>query len=171
MDYPPAEKQLKQLQQGPDVGQFSGESGPPKEQTNPRNRQLHGRTDPDPDQRVQPFSHCLPSYSVPMASIPPLNPAVHSQPATRNMQIAGDAAAQPAMSGVTSDPDGIGTADLTAAQAGDHQAFGRLYDRHAAVVLSLCRRFLFSAAQGATPGSLLCGPRIFAKVSKNGRAG
>lgn len=29
--------------------------------------------------------------------------------------------------------------DLTAARAGDHQAFARLYDRHAAVVFSLCR--------------------------------
>ncbi len=29
--------------------------------------------------------------------------------------------------------------DLTAALAGDHEAFARLYDRHAAVVLSLCR--------------------------------
>ena len=29
--------------------------------------------------------------------------------------------------------------DLTAATAGDHQAFARLYDRHAGVVLSLCR--------------------------------
>lgn len=30
--------------------------------------------------------------------------------------------------------------DLTAALAGDREAFARLYDRHAAVVLSLCRR-------------------------------
>lgn len=31
-------------------------------------------------------------------------------------------------------------ADLSAAQAGDRDAFARLYDRHAGVVLSLCRR-------------------------------
>lgn len=30
--------------------------------------------------------------------------------------------------------------DLRAAGTGDHEAFARLYDRHAAVVLSLCRR-------------------------------
>ncbi|MFH1418894.1 MAG: sigma-70 family RNA polymerase sigma factor [Planctomycetota bacterium] len=34
--------------------------------------------------------------------------------------------------------------DLKAAVAGDHQAFARLYDRHAAVVLSLCRYHLRS---------------------------
>lgn len=99
-----------------------------------------------------------------MASIPPLNPAVHSQPATRNMQIAGDAAAQPAMSGVTGDPDGIGTADLTAAQAGDHQAFGRLYDRHAAVVLSLCRRFSLPEAEDATQETFIRAYRLLHKV-------
>jgi len=36
--------------------------------------------------------------------------------------------------------------DVAAARAGDHEAFARLYDRHAPVVLSLCRR----AAGGAT---------------------
>jgi RNA polymerase sigma-70 factor (ECF subfamily) len=30
--------------------------------------------------------------------------------------------------------------DVAAARAGDHEAFARLYDRHAPVVLSLCRR-------------------------------
>jgi len=30
--------------------------------------------------------------------------------------------------------------DVTAAKAGDHEAFGRIHGRHAAVVLSLCRR-------------------------------
>ncbi|UCD29943.1 MAG: sigma-70 family RNA polymerase sigma factor [Planctomycetota bacterium] len=32
--------------------------------------------------------------------------------------------------------------DVPAALAGDRQAFGRLYDRHAGVVLSFCRHFL-----------------------------
>lgn len=35
--------------------------------------------------------------------------------------------------------------DLAAVQAGDSQAFARLYDRHAAVVLSFCRRGAGSA--------------------------
>ena len=95
-----------------------------------------------------------------MASIPPPNPAVHSQPATRNMQIAGDAAGQPAMSGVTGDD----AADLTAAQAGDHQAFGRLYDRHAAVVLSLCRRFSLPEAEDATQETFIRAYRLLHKV-------
>jgi hypothetical protein len=30
--------------------------------------------------------------------------------------------------------------DLAAARCGDHEAFARLYDRHAALVLSRCRR-------------------------------
>ena len=36
--------------------------------------------------------------------------------------------------------------DLAAAAAGDHEAFGRLYDRHAAVVLSLCRQAMVASA-------------------------
>ncbi len=95
-----------------------------------------------------------------MASIPPLNPAVHSQPATRNLQIAGDAAGQPAMSGMTGD-DAV---DLTAAQAGDHEAFGRLYDRHAAVVLSLCRRFSLPEAEDATQETFIRAYRLLHKV-------
>lgn len=39
----------------------------------------------------------------------------------------------------SSDPDDIH--DLTAARVGDHAAFARIYDRHAAVVLSICRRY------------------------------
>jgi RNA polymerase sigma-70 factor, ECF subfamily len=37
--------------------------------------------------------------------------------------------------------------DLAAAAAGDHDAFGRLYDRHAAVVLSLCRSAIASPSK------------------------
>ena len=46
---------------------------------------------------------------------------------------------RPAIQPVVSQCDDDGR-DLAAARAGDHEAFGRLYDRHAAVVLSLCRR-------------------------------
>ena len=42
--------------------------------------------------------------------------------------------------------------DLSAAAAGDQQAFGRIYDRHAAVVLSLCRR-LCASNRPATPAA------------------
>jgi RNA polymerase sigma-70 factor (ECF subfamily) len=40
--------------------------------------------------------------------------------------------------------------DLNAARAGDHQAFARLYDRHAAVVFSLCRGRCADEAEDAT---------------------
>jgi RNA polymerase sigma factor (sigma-70 family) len=40
--------------------------------------------------------------------------------------------------------------DLAAAIAGDHQAFARIYDRHAAVVLSLCRIRSASASDGSS---------------------
>ncbi|MCA9311487.1 MAG: sigma-70 family RNA polymerase sigma factor [Phycisphaerales bacterium] len=40
--------------------------------------------------------------------------------------------------------------DLHAARQGDHEAFGRIYDRHAPVVLSICRRRLGSDAEDAT---------------------
>ncbi len=42
----------------------------------------------------------------------------------------------PAMSVAVNDDD---AGDVTGAAAGDHEAFARIYDRHAAVVLSLCR--------------------------------
>lgn len=38
-------------------------------------------------------------------------------------------------------PDPDDPRDLAAARRGDHAAFARIYDRHAAVVLSICRRF------------------------------
>lgn len=47
---------------------------------------------------------------------------------------------RPAIQPVVSSGDDDDGRDLAAARAGDHEAFGRLYDRHAAVVLSLCRR-------------------------------
>lgn len=45
------------------------------------------------------------------------------------------------------DDDQAAHRDLNAAAAGDREAFGRVYDRHAAVVLSLCRRTLISPAE------------------------
>ncbi|MHC4422114.1 MAG: RNA polymerase sigma factor [Planctomycetota bacterium] len=45
---------------------------------------------------------------------------------------------------------GDDAADLGAARAGDDDAFGRIYDRHAPVVLSLCRRHAPAEAEDAT---------------------
>jgi RNA polymerase sigma-70 factor (ECF subfamily) len=58
----------------------------------------------------------------------------------------GDTARPPAMTPVAGD-DAI---DLARARAGDDDAFGRLYDRHAPVVMSLCRRYAPAEAEDAT---------------------
>ena len=47
------------------------------------------------------------------------------------------------------DDAGRDAADLAGAGAGDEDAFGRLYDRHAPVVLSLCRRHSLAEAEDA----------------------
>lgn len=44
-------------------------------------------------------------------------------------------------------PDDDAARDLAAAAAGDHEAFGRVYDRHAPVVLALCRARAASPAE------------------------
>ncbi len=56
-------------------------------------------------------------------------------------------------------------ADLKAALAGDEEAFARLYDRHAPVVLSLCRRQTWSLeeAEDATLETFL---RAFSRLHK-----
>jgi len=56
------------------------------------------------------------------------------------------------------------TVDLAAAQAGDHAAFARLYDRHAAVVLSLCRRLSLAEAEDATQETFIRAYRLLHKV-------
>ena len=69
----------------------------------------------------------------------------HADRASRKPAVTGDKTA-----GAAIDPVEADGRDLTAARNGDDDAFGRLYDRHAAVVLSLCRRFALSEAEDAT---------------------
>ena len=57
-------------------------------------------------------------------------------PAPKKPSHLGDGPSPTATSGLVSDD----ARDLAAATTGDHEAFARLYDRHAPVVLSLCRR-------------------------------
>ena len=55
-------------------------------------------------------------------------------------------------------------ADLIAAQASDQDAFARLYDRHAAVVLSLCRRLSLAEAEDAAQETFIRAYRLLHKV-------
>lgn len=61
--------------------------------------------------------------------------------------------------------------DLAAAIAGDHEAFARIYDRHAAVVLSLCRmragspRGDLSAAEDACQETFIRAFRLLPRVN------
>ncbi|MCA9285048.1 MAG: sigma-70 family RNA polymerase sigma factor [Phycisphaerales bacterium] len=65
--------------------------------------------------------------------------------------------------------------DLAAALAGDHEAFGRIYDRHAAVVLSLCRRHAgpgadgFTEADDAVQETFIRAHRLLANLESPGR--
>ena len=59
---------------------------------------------------------------------------------------------------------GAEAADLTAAQAGDDDAFARLFDRFAAVVLSLCRRSALPEAEDATQETFIRAHRQIRKV-------
>ncbi len=96
-----------------------------------------------------------------------VNPAVTLPPSERlraprqdlaeKARLPGDDAAAPAMS--PSD-----AADLDAARCGDHAAFGRLYDRHAPVVLALCRRLSAAEAEDSTQETFLRAHRNLAKV-------
>src|SRR5262245_55710159 len=70
----------------------------------------------------------------------PSNPLPHAP-----QKICGDTPPPPAISPVMDDDAG----DLIAAQSGDRQAFARLYDRHAGVVLCLCRRHFPAGAEDA----------------------
>ncbi len=60
-------------------------------------------------------------------------------------------------------------ADLAAAQAGDDDAFARLYDRLAPVVLSLCRQRWLVEAEDAMQETFIRAHRLLHKVEDPGR--
>lgn len=97
-----------------------------------------------------------------MGSAQPVNRTL-AEPA-RGPGEAGGAAARPAMEPV----DGDDAADLAAAAAGSVDAFGRLYDRHAAVVMSLCRRLSPSEAEDALQETFFRAHRMLDKVHDPG---
>ena len=70
-------------------------------------------------------------------------PAAAAAPSAGKLSNEGDTAAPPAISSVEA-------ADLADAQAGDDDAFARIYDRLGPVVLSLCRQRSLSEAEDAT---------------------
>ena len=80
--------------------------------------------------------------------------------AQKKPQSIGDTAPGPAISNTAEEE----AADLAAAQAGDHAAFARLYDRHGAVVLSLCRRLSLAEAEDATQETFIRAHRLLHKV-------
>lgn len=57
------------------------------------------------------------------------------------------------------------TYDLAAAREGDEAALGRLYDRHAGVVLSLCRRRFGASAEDAMQETFI---RAFGRLDRAG---
>ena len=80
-------------------------------------------------------------------------------PTEKNPEYPGDAPA-PAATCISVDDDGT---DLAAAKAGDHEAFARLYDRHAPVVLSICRlaaRGSLAEAEDATQETFIRAHRM-----------
>lgn len=85
------------------------------------------------------------------------NPGPDAPP--QNLESAGDTARPPAMTPVAGDD----AADLAAARAGDDDAFGRIYDRHAPVVMSLCRRYAPAEADDATQETFI---RAYRKLDK-----
>ena len=80
--------------------------------------------------------------------------------AQKKPQSIGDTAPGPAISIVAEEE----AADLAAAQAGDSAAFARLYDRHGAVVLSLCRRLSLAEAEDATQETFIRAYQLLHKV-------
>jgi RNA polymerase sigma-70 factor (ECF subfamily) len=74
----------------------------------------------------------------------------------------GDRQAPPAMNVTAGDE----AADLAAAQAGDDGAFARLYDRFAAVVLSMCRRWSLPEAEDAAQETFIRAHRQLSKVQE-----
>ena len=93
-----------------------------------------------------------------------MNPTRQSNPslpeAKKKPPFAGDTARVAAISSTAEDE----AADLAAAQAGDHTAFARLYDRHGAVVLSLCRRLSLAEAEDATQETFIRAYKLLHKV-------
>ena len=81
-------------------------------------------------------------------------------PPKRKPQTTGDTAAPATMS--TVEPDEV--ADLEAAQAGDDDAFARIFDRLAPVVLSLCRQRSLAEADDATQETFIRAHRLLHKV-------
>ena len=83
-----------------------------------------------------------------------------SDVAEKKLQTGGDSSAASAISNV----GGQEIADFNAAKSGDQAAFARIYDRHAAVVLSLCRRLSLTEAEDATQETFIRAYRILEKV-------
>ena len=93
-----------------------------------------------------------------MSSTPspkPILTTVEEKPST-----GGDCRSAAAISNTAEDE----AADLIAAQASDQDAFARLYDRHAAVVLSLCRRLSLAEAEDAAQETFIRAYRLLHKV-------
>ena len=83
--------------------------------------------------------------------------------ASRNPRMAGDTTRSPATSKAVNDD----VRDVAAARAGSHEAFARIYDRHAPVVLSLCRRGLYGSlteAEDATQETFIRAHRLLHKL-------
>ena len=93
-----------------------------------------------------------------MTSTP--SPKPISTIAEEKPSMGGDCRSAAAISKVAEDE----AADLAAAQAGDHAAFARLYDRHGAVVLSLCRRLSLAEAEDAAQETFIRAYRLLDKV-------
>lgn len=83
-----------------------------------------------------------------------------SEKVEKKPQTGGDSADASAISNT----DEQEIADFAAARSGDQAAFARLYDRHAAVVLSLCRRLSLTEAEDATQETFIRAYRLLEKV-------
>lgn len=93
-----------------------------------------------------------------------MNPPDQPDPAVAEIVKKAELSGDPAGGAAISDVAGEDADDLAAAQAGDHAAFGRLYDRHAAVVLSMCRKRSLAEAEDATQETFIRAHRLLHKV-------
>lgn len=86
----------------------------------------------------------------------------------RNLHGVGDDPGIEAMSGPVDDDRSEDALDVAAHASGDERAFGRLYDRHAAVVLSLCRTLIpghaLADAEDAAQESFLRAHRLIDRL-------